>query len=214
MFLPPVYHECLDIFDRNQAKFLPPCRLSDHPIDLQPGKHQPAARPYSMNHHKLKALWQYLDEELSKGFIRVSRSPVAAPVLFVKESNEHLWFFIDYGVLNDVSVKNRYSLPSISETHSQLSKVKYYTKLDIISAFYNLHTREGDKWKAAFTCRCGPFEPLVLPFGLSNGPASFQADLKHAFRGNLDRFCTANMDDVLIYSENLIEYRQRVKKIL
>lgn len=213
-FVPPPYHEFLDVFDRKQADHLPPHRPWDHPIDLQPGKSPPAARPYSMNHHELKALREYLDTELSKGFIRVSRSPAAAPVLFVKKPNGDLRFCIDYRGLNAISVRNRHSLPLISETLSQLASAKYFTKLDIISAFNKLRIREGDEWKAAFTCRYGLFEPLVLPFGLSNGPASFQSYINHTLRGFLDRFCTAFMDDILIYSKTLKEHRQHVKLIL
>ncbi|KAI0999250.1 hypothetical protein K3495_g8947 [Podosphaera aphanis] len=199
-FLPPQYHEFLDVFDKRQANALPPHRSWVQPIDLQPGKQPPASRPYSMNHHELRALREYLDTELAKGFIRVSRSPAAAPVLFVKKSNGDLRFCIDYRGLNAISVRNRHSLPLIGETLSQLSGAKYYTKLDIISAFNKLRIKEGDEWKAAFTCRYGLFEPLVLPFGLPNGPASFQSYINHALRGLLDRFCTAYVDDILIYS--------------
>lgn len=167
-----------------------------------------------MNQHELKALREYLDKELAKSFIRVSRSPVSAPVLFVKKSNGDLRFCIDYRGLNAISIKNRYSLPLITETFSQLSNAKFYTKLDIISAFNKLRIREGDEWKAAFTCRYGLFEPLVLPFGLCNGPASFQAYINHALRGLLDNFCTAYMDDILIYSESLEDHRRHVKKVL
>ena len=213
-FLPPQYHDFLDVFDREQANKLPPHRSWDHSIDLQPGKQPPAARPYSMNQHELKALREYLDKELAKGFIRVSRSPVSAPVLFVKKSNGDLRFCIDYRGLNAITIKNRYSLPLISETLSQLSRAKFYTKLDIISAFNKLRIKEGDEWKAAFTCRYGLFEPLVLPFGLCNGPASFQSYINHALRGLLDNFCTAYMDDILIYSETLGEHRQHVQTVL
>ena len=167
-----------------------------------------------MNHHDLKALRSYLDKELSKGFIRVSRSPAAAPVLFVKKANGDLRFCIDYRGLNNISVKNRHSLPLITETLSQLSHAKYFTKLDIISAFNKLRIKEGDEWKAAFTCRYGLFEPLVLPFGLSNGPASFQSYINHALRGLLDQFCTAYMDDILIYSKNYVEHQGHVKMVL
>ena len=179
-YLPAAYHEFLDVFDRKQANKLPPHRPWDHSIDLHPGKQPPAARPYSMNQHELKALREYLDKELTKGFIRVSRSPASAPVLFVKKSNGDLRFCIDYRGLNSITIKNRYSLPLITETLSQLSRAKFYTKLDIISAFNKLRIKEGDEWKAAFTCRYGLFEPLVLPFGLCNGPASFQAYINHA----------------------------------
>ena len=212
--LPSHYHDFIDVFDRKQADKLPPHRPWDHSIDLQPGKQPPAAKPYSMNHHELKALRSYLDKELSKGFIRVSRSPAAAPVLFVKKANGDLRFCIDYRGLNNISVKNRHSLPLITETLSQLSHAKYFTKLDIISAFNKLRIKEGDEWKAAFTCRYGLFEPLVLPFGLSNGPASFQSYINHALRGLLDQFCTAYMDDILIYSKNYVEHQGHVKMVL
>ncbi|KAI0996376.1 hypothetical protein K3495_g11804 [Podosphaera aphanis] len=213
-FLPSHYHEFLDVFDRKQANLLPPHRPWDHAIDLQPGKQPPVSRPYSMNRHELEALRKYLDQELAKGFIRVSRSPAAAPVLFVKKSNGDLRFCIDYRGLNAISIKNRHALPLISETLNQLSRAKYYTKLDVISAFNKLRIKEGDEWKAAFTCRYGLFEPLVLPFGLCNGPASFQAYINHALRGLLDQFCTAYMDDILIYSSSLEEHRRHVKTIL
>ncbi|KAI0992164.1 hypothetical protein K3495_g16022, partial [Podosphaera aphanis] len=90
----------------------------------------------------------------------------------------------------------------------------YYTKLDVISAFNKLRIKPGDEWKAAFTCRYGLFEPLVLPFGLCNGPASFQAYINHALRGLLDQFCTAYMDDILIYSETLSDHRSHVRTVL
>ena len=213
-YLPAAYHEFLDVFDRKQANKLPPHRPWDHSIDLHPGKQPPAARPYSMNQHELKALREYLDKELTKGFIRVSRSPASAPVLFVKKSNGDLRFCIDYRGLNSITIKNRYSLPLITETLSQLSHAKFYTKLDIISAFNKLRIKEGDEWKAAFTCRYGLFEPLVLPFGLCNGPASFQAYINHALRGLLDNFCTAYMDDILIFSETLADHREHVRTVL
>lgn len=214
IYLPVQYHDFLDVFDRTQANILPPHRPWDHSIDLQPGKNPPVSRPYSMNQNELRALREYLNKEISKGFIRVSKSPAAAPVLFVKKPNGDLRFCIDYRGLNSISVRNRCSLPLITETLCQLSHAKFYTKLDVISAFNKLRIKEGDEWKAAFTCRYGLFEPLVLPFGLCNGPASFQAYINHALRGLLDDFCTAYMDDILIYSENLIDHQNHVKAVL
>ena len=95
-----------------------------------------------MNQFELKALREYQDKELAKGFIRVSRSPAAAPVLFVKKPNGDLGFCIDYRGLNAITIKNRYSLPLITETLSQLSNARFYTKLDVISAFNKLRIKE------------------------------------------------------------------------
>ncbi|KAI1007708.1 hypothetical protein K3495_g523 [Podosphaera aphanis] len=106
--LPPHYHEFVDVFNRDQANKLPPHRPWDHSIDLQSDKHPPASRPYSMNQYELKTPREYLDKELDKGFIRISHSPAAAPVLFVKKPNGDLRFCIDYRGLNAITIKNRH----------------------------------------------------------------------------------------------------------
>ena len=80
---------------------------------------------------------------------------------------------MDYRGLNTVTVKNRYPLPLISETLNRLSRVKIFTKLDIISAFNRLRIREGDEPLTVFKTRFGLFKYLVIPFGLYNSPALF-----------------------------------------
>ena len=155
-----------------------------------------------MSKKELEALKKYVEEELSKGFIRLSRSPTAAPVLFTKKSNGDIRLFIDYRGLNDITIKNRGETPLISETLAWLSEAKYFTKLDIISAFNKLRIKEGDEWKTAFTTKYGLFEYLVMPFGLCNAPASFQAYINKAIYEYLDHFFTAYMDDIFFIAAN------------
>lgn len=66
----------------------------------------------------------------------------------------------------------------------------------------------------AFNTRYGLFESLVMPFGLSNAPATFQARINEVLRRFLDRFCAAYIDDILIYSNDLASYRLHVKSVL
>ena len=146
----------------------------DHAIRLKEGTQAPTSALYGMSQNETQELRRYLDKNLSKGFIRASRSESAAPVLFVKKPGGGLRFCVDYRGLNAVTVKNRYPLPLISETLNRLSRAKIFTKLDIISAFNRLRIREGDESLTAFRTRFGLFEYLVMPFGLYNGPASFQ----------------------------------------
>ena len=213
-YLPPEYLDYLDVFDRKRAEMLPPHRKEDHVIQLKPGTEPPSAKIYPMNREQLETLKTHLEKELDKGFIRTSKSPAAAPVLFVRKSNGDLRFCVDYRGLNEVTIKNRYPLPLVSETLDRLARAKFYTKIDIIAAFNKLRIQEGDEWKTAFQTRYGLFEYLVMPFGLCNGPASFQAYINKALHGYLDSFATAYMDDILIYSKNLKEHRQHVKKVL
>jgi hypothetical protein len=69
-----------------------------------------------MSLNELKVLKKYLDENLSKGFIRASSSPVASPVIFVKKPRGGLRFCVDYRGLNALTIKNRYPIPLLQET--------------------------------------------------------------------------------------------------
>ena len=79
---------------------------------------------------------------MDKGFIHTNNSPVRAPVLFVKKK-EGLRFYMDYRGLNNITRKNQYPLPLIKETLSGISKVRYFTKLDITAVFYKIRIAKG-----------------------------------------------------------------------
>jgi hypothetical protein len=213
--LPQFHHEFTDVFSRQLATVLPPHRPYDHKIDLLPGYEDHGhGSLYGMSHDELRVLKKYLEENLATRAINVSTSRASSPVLFVKKPGGGLRLCVDYRKLNAITVKNRYPIPLIRETLTQLSRAKYYTKIDIIAAFNRLRITEGDEWKTAFRTRYGLFEYNVLPFGLSNGPSSFQRYINEALHEYLDVFCTAYMDDILIYSSTLTEHRQHVKQVL
>ena len=96
----------------------------------------------------------------------------------------------------------------------RLSKARYFTKLDVRNAYNLLHIAEGEKWKTAFRTRYGLYESLVMPFGLTNAPASFRNFINDALQPFLDRFATAYLDDILIYSDTLEEHREHVRLVL
>ena len=212
--VPPEYHDLIDVFSRENSDKLPKRRSYDHKIELLPNKQHGFGPLYGMSQNELKVLRKYLEDHLSKGFIRASSSPVASPVIFVKKPGGGLRFCVDYRALNAVTVKNRYPIPLIQETLNRLSKAKYYTKLDIIAAFNRLRIAKGDEWLTAFRTRYGLFEYLVMPFGLANAPSTFQHFVNDVLRPFLDVFCTAYLDDILIYSENLHEHREHVRAVL
>ena len=212
--LPKEYHEFMPLFKKAVADVLPPHRQYDHKITLKEGFTPPFGPIYSLSIPELKALREWLDENLSKGFIRASSSPAGAPILFVKKSDGSLRLCVDYRGLNAGTIKNRYPLPLIRETLMRLSKARYYTALDVRSAYNLLRVAEGDEWKTAFRTRYGLYESLVMPFGLTNAPADFQRFINDVLHPFLDAFCTAYLDDILIYSESLEEHQEHVKKVL
>ena len=161
----------------------------------------------------LELCW-YLDKNLSKEFIWVSRSDAAASVLFVKKPEEGLCFCVDYWGLNAITVKNQYLLPLISETLNYLSWARIFIKFNIIAAFNRLCIWEGNEALIMFCTHFSLFEYLIMPFGLCNSPASFQNYNNDTLQKYLNDFCTVYLDDILIYREIEAEHEIHVKRVL
>ena len=110
-----------------------------------------------------------------------------------------------------MTVKNKYPLPLISELVSQLRKARYFTKLDICWGFNNIHIKPGDKWKAAFQTNWGLFEPLVMFFGMTNSPATFQTMMNDIFQNLIAKgIVVVYLDNILIFTKTKEEHTQAV----
>ena len=114
-----------------------------------------------------------------------------------------------------MTVKNKYPLPLISELVSQLRKARYFTKLDICWGFNNIHIKPGDKWKAAFQTNWGLFEPLVMFFGMTNSPATFQTMMNDIFQNLIAKgIVVVYLDNILIFTKTKEEHAQAVWRVL
>ena len=154
-----------------------------------------------------------LKELLDAGFIRPSKAPYGAPVLFQKKHDGSLRLCIDYRALNKLTIKNKYPLPLIADSFDQLSKAKYFTKLDLRSGYYQVRIAEGDEPKTTCVTRYGSYEFLVMPFGLTNAPATFCTMMNEVFQEYLDKFVVVYLDDIVIYSSTLEEHVEHLKKV-
>ena len=153
----------------------------------------------------------FLKENLRTGQIRPSKSPIAAPVFFIKKKDSSLRLVQDYHVLNTVTVKNRYPLLLISKLISQLRGAKYFTKLDVQWGFNNVHIKPGDEWKAAFHTNRSLFEPLVMFFEMTNSPATFQTMMNDIFRTLIAKgIVVVYLDDILIFTRMEEEHERAV----
>ena len=203
-----------DQFDNDKAGILPEQGKGDHAIDLMEGKEPPFMPLYNLSQTELAELRRYIDDALAKGWIRHSVSPAGAPILFVPKKDGGLRLCVDYRGLNAVTVKNRHPLPLITETLDRLSGAKKFTKLDLKDAYHRIRIKRGDEWKTAFRTRYGHFEYQVLPFGLANAPATFQAYINQALRGLVDVICVVYLDDILIFSNEPAEHWRHVEMVL
>jgi hypothetical protein len=102
----------------------------------------------------------------------------------------------------------------MEETLARVSRAKIFTKLDIRQAFHRIRISEEAEELTSFRTRYGQYKCKVLPFGLTNGPATFQHYMNDVLFDYLDDFCSVYMDDILIYSEDPLEHETHVKKVL
>lgn len=171
------------VFSTERALSLPPHRPYDCAIDLVPGAPLPVGQLYNMSRPEQEAMEDYINSSRASGPIWPSSSPLGAGFFFVKKKDGSLRPCFDYRGLKDISVKNKYLLPLIDLSFEPLCHAKVFTKLDLRNAYHLVHIREGDEWKTELNTPLGHFEYQVMPFGLSNAPAVFQA------QGHAQSFC-------------------------
>ena len=212
--VPEEYKEFADVFSDSLSEKLPEHRPYDLKINLEEGAQPPLGPIYSLSESELKALREFLEENLKSEFIRPSRSSHGAPVLFVKKKDGSLRLCVDFRGLNKITKKDRYPLPLITDLLDAPRKARIYSKLDLRHAYHLIRVAEGDEWKTAFRTRYGSFEWRVMPFGLSNAPSVFQRFVNDIFADMLDVSVVVYLDDILVYSDNPEDHQKHVKEVL
>ncbi len=167
-----------------------------------------------MSRDEILELRHYLNENLSKDFIQVNCFQMIISVLFIKKLEEELCFCVNYQDLNTITVKNWYSLSLISKMLNYLSQAKIFIKLNIISAFNQLWIKEEDEAFIIFCIQFKLFKYLIIFFNLYNESVLFQKYINNTFHEHLNKFCTAYLNDILIYFNNELKHKIHVKLIL
>ena len=197
----------LDLVLRYQHIFATPdgelghTTLADHTIDT--GDSRPIKQPpRRMPPLQRELADREVDKMLEKGFIEPSDSPWASPIVLVTKKDGSTCFCIDYRRLNDVTRKDAYPLPNINETLETLSGAEWFNTLDLASGYWQVPVAPADRAKTAFTTRKGLFEWKVMPFGLSNAPATFSRLMELALRGLHWERCLVYLDDIVVFGRN------------
>uniref|UniRef100_A0A3P9IMG0 Gypsy retrotransposon integrase-like protein 1 n=1 Tax=Oryzias latipes TaxID=8090 RepID=A0A3P9IMG0_ORYLA len=212
--IPTCYHDLRSVFCKSRASALPPHRPYDCAIELLNGAPLPKSKLYNLSGPEKSSMEAYIQEALSLGHIRPSSSPVAAGFFFVEKKDKTLRPCIDFRELNQITVKDKYSLPLLESVFNSVQQAKVFTKLDLRNAYHLVRMREGDEWKTAFNTPLGHFEYLVMPFGLTNAPAVFQRLVNDVLRDFLNRFVFVYLDDILVFSADETQHEHHVRLVL
>ena len=203
--------EYSDVFARSKAD-LGKTSLFQHRINTgnsAPIKQRPRRVPMS----KRQVERDEIEKMLENDIITPSNSPWSSPIVLVTKKDGSCRFCIDYRKLNDVTIKDSYSLPNPNDCLQSLNGSKWFSTLDLASGYWQMEMHPDDKSKTAFTTQSGLYEFNVMPFGLTNAPSSFERLMEKVLSGLQYDICLLYLDDIIVKSntfENQILYLKQV----
>ena len=170
------------MFEKKQLERMPTRKLWDHAIEVKEGFVPKRGKVYLLSREKREEVREFVKEQLRKGYIQPSKSPQTMPVFFVGKKDGKKRMVQDYRYLNEWTIKNNYPLLLISDVLENIGTKKVFTKMDLRWGYNNVRIKEGNEWKAVFITPEGSFELMVMFFGLTNSPATFQAMMNELLR--------------------------------
>jgi hypothetical protein len=185
--------------------------LFSHRIDT--GSHPPiSVPPYRVGPAQRAEIEKQVKDMLDRNIIQPSESPYASPVLLVKKPDGSYRFCIDYRKLNAVTKRDVYPLPRIDDMLDMLGAAQIFSTLDLESGYWQIPMDKKDIQKTAFSTHRGHYEFLVLPFGLTNAPSTFQRVMDMVLRKHKE-FCGVYIDDIIIFSNSFEEHIKHLEQV-
>ncbi len=193
-----VYHDFLNVFDREKTTQLLLHWSYDYKIELKDESQSSKSQLYLMSSHKLQKIKKYLKENLKKKFITLSKALFASSILFVEKKDDSFRFCINYWKLNALIKRNRYSILLINEVLAWIQDSKYLTQLNIIAAFNKLRMSSESENLTTFVTFFNIYKYKVMLFELINESAFFQHYINDVLFKCLHKFCK-HVEKILIF---------------
>jgi len=213
--VPKRFHQWLKVFGKVELERMPVRKVWDHTIDVKEDFKPSKAKVYPLSRNKREEVQKFVDEHLKKGYIRPSKSQQTSLVFFVGKKDGEKCMVMDYHKLNRQMVKNNYPLPLITELVDNMGSKCVFTKMDLRWGYNNVRVKKGNKWKTAFIIHVGLFKPVVMFFGMTNSPATFQAIMNKLLRDMINEGkVAAFVDNVLVGTETEEGHDKVIEEVL
>jgi hypothetical protein len=208
-----IVRDYLDVFSE-ELPCMPPNWNIEFIIELLLGTPPISKRPYRMPMNEVVELKKQIAELQAKEFIWPSSCLWGAPILFIEKKDGTQRMCVDYCSLNEVTIKNKYSLPQIKDLFDQMKGASVFSKIDLRSGFHQQRIRELDIPKTVFHTWYGLYEYTVMSFGLTNAPSYFMYLMNKVFMEYLDKFVVVFINNILIYSKIEAEHEEHLRLVL
>ena len=175
-----------------------------HPI------RQPLKRiPFALQ----RTVEEMVQKMMAQGVIQNSNSPWASPVVLIKKKDGSHRFCVDYRRLNTITKMDVFPLPRVDDTLDMLSQTRYFSTLDLAAGYWQVKMDKDSHEKTAFNTCSGYYEFCVMPFGLCNGPSTFQRLMESVLMDLSQSSCMVYLDDVMVIGRNFTEHLENLREM-
>lgn len=180
--------------------------ILEHEISVMPDAVPIKSKPFRLTWEEQDELTKELTKMMDHGLIRPSKGVWSSPCFFVKKKDGSLRLVIDYRKLNKLTIKDNFPLPIIDTLLDSLAGAVVFSTLDAASGYWQVPMHSNSIEKTGFTTPQGTFEFLVMPFGLTSAPATFQRMMTNLLGDYIGKFVHVFIDDVICYSSSPEEH--------
>ena len=186
--------------------------LVKHRIDT--GDNPPIRqRPYRVSESRRGIIDEHVTDMLNRGIIQPSTSLWASAIILVKKKDGTDRFVVDFRRLNSVTRKDSYPHPRIDDALDALNGTKFFTSMDLMSGFWQVEIESESREHTAFVTYGGLYEFLVLPFGLTGAPPTYQRLMECVLRNLTYNICLIYLDDILVYSKTFEDHFSHLRQV-